>query len=299
MKYMTGFVIAAMLVSGHSAMGVAKETAKLEESKMSVVEEGLHSGYVTVNGMEVYYEVHGRGKPLLLLHGGITATETVQGTINELSKSRLVIALHAQGHGNTADIDRPYAYESLADDVAAFVKHMKVQRIDLVGYSFGGGIALQTAIRHPEIVDHLVVISAPMARGGFYPEVIAAFEQMPGNASAIATNLKTSPLALKYPKTDWEATFRKMGLLHSRDYNWSGPVKAIRNPTLLIFADADSVRVEHIADFYKALGGGSKDAGVDGSHRSPAQLAIIPGATHYDIVSKPALAAVVGEFLGN
>jgi pimeloyl-ACP methyl ester carboxylesterase len=298
MKYMTGLVIAAVLMAGPSATGAATESAKLEESRMSVVAQGLRSGYVTINGMEVYYEVHGQGKPLLLLHGGITATQTVQGTIDELSKSRRVIALHAQGHGNTADIDRPYAYESLADDVAAFVKHMKLERIDLVGYSFGGGIALQTAIRHPETVERLVVISAPMARSGFYPEVIAAFEQMPGNAAAIATNLKASPLASKYPKTDWEATFRKMGLLHSKDYNWSGSVPAIKNPTLLIFADADSVQVEHIAAFYKALGGAARDAGLDGSHRSPAQLAIIPGATHYDIVSKPALAAIVGEFLG-
>jgi pimeloyl-ACP methyl ester carboxylesterase len=143
------------------------------------------------------------------------------------------------------------------DDVAAMARQLKLEKVDVMGYSFGGGIALPTAIRHPDLVDRLVVISAPMKRSGMYPEVVAAFEQMAKNASAIASNIKASPLAKTYPETNWEASFRKMGELGSRDYDWTEPVKAIKAPTLLIFADADSVRLEHIVEFYKVLGGAS------------------------------------------
>jgi pimeloyl-ACP methyl ester carboxylesterase len=257
----------------------------------------VKTDYAAVNGLRIYYEVHGQGKPLILLHGGITATEGLMGNIKELAKSRQVIALHAQGHGNTADIDRPYRYESLADDVAAVAKRLKLDKVDVVGYSFGGGIALQTAIRHPDLVDRLVVIPAPMKRDGFYPEVIAAFEQMPRNAAAIAANIKASPLATMYPKTNWEASFRKMGELQSANFDWTKSVEAIRAPTLLMFADADAIRVDHIAAFYQALGGGRRDAGQDGSLRSVAQLAIVAGTTHYNIASNPAVASIVNTFL--
>ena len=118
------------------------------------------TGYAPIHGMQLYYEIHGQGKPMVLLHGGITAFEGFGTNIDALAKSRQVIAVHLQGHGNTADIDRPYRFEALADDVAALVAYLKLGKIDLVGYSFGGGVALQTAIRHPEVVDHLVVISS-------------------------------------------------------------------------------------------------------------------------------------------
>ena len=166
-----------------------------------------------------------------------------------------------------------------------------------MGYSFGGGIALQTTIRHPQLVDRLVLTSTQMKRSGLYPEVIAAFEQMPKNAPAIAANVKASPLAKMYPETNWEASFRKMGQLHSTDYDWSELVKGIKAPTLLMFADADAIRLEHIVEFYKALGGGQRDAGIDGSLRPVAQLAIVPGATHYNIMTNPEVTSVVSIFL--
>ena len=122
------------------------------------------TGYAPIHGMQLYYEIHGQGKPMVLLHGGITAFEGFGTNIDALAKSRQVIAVHLQGHGNTADIDRPYRFEALADDVAALVAYLKLGKIDLVGYSFGGGVALQTAIRHPEVVDHLAVISSVMAQ---------------------------------------------------------------------------------------------------------------------------------------
>ena len=253
--------------------------------------------YASVGNLNVYYEIHGQGKPVILLHGGI-APEGLDGLIKELARSRSVIVPHAQGHGHTRDIDRPYRCEFLADDVAALARQLRLEKVDVMGYSFGGCIALQTAIRHPDLVDRLVVISFPMKRSGMYPEAVAAFEQMAKNASALASSIKASPLAKTYPETNWEASFRKMGELGSRDYDWTEPVKAIKAPTLLIFADADFVRLEHIVEFYKALGGGQRDAGLDGSLRPVAQLAIVPGTTHYNIVGDPALPSIIKAFLG-
>ena len=255
------------------------------------------TGYAPIHDMQIYYEIYGQGKPMVLLHGGITAFEGWGTNIHALAKSRQVIAVHLQGHGNTADIDRPYRIEALADDVAALVEYLKLGKIDVAGYSLGGGVALQTAIRHPEVVDHLVVISSAMAQTGFYPEGVAAFAQMSKNAPMLADSVKKSPLATMYPKTNWETSFKKMGELASTPFDWSAQVKALKEPTLLVFADADAVRAEHIVEFYKALGGAQRDAGLDGSMRSMAQLAILPGTTHYNIIASPSLAVVIGEFL--
>jgi pimeloyl-ACP methyl ester carboxylesterase len=248
--------------------------------------------------MQMYYEIHGQGKPMVLLHGGITAFEGFGTTIDTLAKSRQVILVHLQGHGNTADIDRPYRCEDLADDVAALVGYLKLGKVDVAGYSFGGSVAMQIAIRHPEIIDHLVVISSVMAQNGFYPEGIAAFTQMSKNAPMLADSVKNSPLATMYPKTNWETSFKKMGDLVSTPFDWSAQVKTIKEPTLLVFADADAIRAEHIVEFYKALGGAQRDAGLDGSMRSKSQLAILPGTTHYNIIASPLLAVVIDGFLG-
>ena len=271
--------------------------ASITTSAFAQPSSTMKTDYAPVNGLQVYYEVHGQGKPMILLHGGITATEGLMGNIEALAKTRQVIALHAQGHGHTADIDRPYRFESLADDVAAGVKHLKLPKVDVVGYSFGGGIALQTAIRHPDLVDRLVVIAAGMKSGAFYPEVMTAFEQMSRDAAALAASVKASPLATMYPKTNWEASFRKVGELSRVTYEWTEQVEGIRAPPLLIFADADAIRLDHIAAFYHALGGGRRDAGHDGSLRASAQLAIVPGATHRDLIGNPALGSIVEAFL--
>ncbi|MBC7788569.1 MAG: hypothetical protein H7Z74_01375 [Anaerolineae bacterium] len=136
-----------------------------------------------------------------------------------------------------------------------------------------------------------------MKSGSHYPEVITAFEQMPKNAAAIAASVKASPLATMYPKTNWEASFRKVGELYRVTYDWTRQVEGIRAPTLLMFADADAIRLDHIAAFYHALGGGQRDAGLDGSLRATAQLAIVPGATHMDLIGNPALGSIVEAFL--
>ena len=257
----------------------------------------MKSGLAPVNGLQMYYEIHGDGEPLILLHGGVEASEAFGPNLPALAKSRQVIAVHLQGHGHTKDIDRPLRFESMADDVAALIAYLKLGSVDLLGYSLGGGVALQTAIRHPASVKRLIVISAAMAQEGSYPEVNAAFDQMGGHAAQIAQNIKGSPLGKLYPEVNWENLLRKIGEMESRPFDWSAQVKQIKSPTELIFADADSIRPEHIVAFYEALGGGRRDAGLDGSLRSAARLGIVPGATHYNILSTTMVAEMALPFL--
>jgi len=211
-----------------------------------------------------------------------------------LSEKRRVIAVELQGHGHTADIDRPLSFESMADDIAALIKYVGIQNTDVTGYSLGGGVALQTAIRHPRSVRKLVVVSAPFKRDGFYPELLAAMGQIGPSA---AEGMKQSPLYQLYPNINWSRLFTKLGELLRKDYDWSKEVATIKAPIMIVFADADAVRTAHIMEFFGLLGGGQKDAGLDGPGRPVAQLAILPGLTHYNISSSPALATAVTPFL--
>jgi pimeloyl-ACP methyl ester carboxylesterase len=247
-----------------------------------------------VNGLEMYYEVHGAGEPLVVLHGGVGAHEMFEPNLPALAKNRLVIAADLQGHGNTADIDRPLSFESMADDVAALITHLGFTHADIMGYSLGGGGALQATIRHPDVVRKLVLVSTPFRRDGFYPEVLANFAQMGPEA---AQWMKQSPLAKLYPRVDWARLFTKLGELLRTDYDWSKGVSSIKVPTMIVYADADSFRPAHIMEFYGLLGGGKRDAGLDGSGRAVARLAIVPGFTHYTVLSSPMVPALVTPFL--
>lgn len=250
--------------------------------------------YVSVNGLNLYYEIHGAGEPLILLHGGVGASEMFGSVLPAFAENRQIIAVHLQAHGRTADIDRPLRFESMADDVTALMKHLDIEQADLMGYSLGGGVALRIAIQHPSVIRKLVLVSAPFKRNGFYPEVLENMAQMGPEA---AKYMSQSPLAQLYPDTDWAMLFTKLGDLLRQDYDWSKDVGAIKSPVMIIFADADAVRTAHAMEFYALLGGGQRDAGLDGSGRPTARLAILPGMTHYDILSFPTLATLVTAFL--
>jgi pimeloyl-ACP methyl ester carboxylesterase len=250
--------------------------------------------YASVNGLKLYHEIHGDGQPLILLHGGLGGIHMFGPNVDALAAGRKVIAVELQAHGRTADIDRPLRFESMADDVAALAVQLGLEQIDVLGYSLGGGVALQTAIRHPALVRKLVVAAAPCMRKAFFPEVLGTFDHM---GPAMVPMMKQSPLNDLYPHVDWERLLTKLGELLRQDYDWSPGVAAIRAQTMLVFADADAVRPAHIAEFYGLLGGGQRDAGFDGSARSSAQLAVLPGQTHYSLGAVPALAAAVIPFL--
>lgn len=255
--------------------------------------------YAELDGISLYYEVHGDGPPLVLLHGGLGAVEMFGEVLPLLAEGRRVVAVDLQAHGRTADVDRPLTYEQMADDVAALIPHLGLDRADVMGYSLGGGVALQTAIRHPDAVRKLAVVSAPFGRDGWYPEVRGGMEQMGPEA---AEPMKGTPMYQLYsaiaPRTeDWPVLLTKMGDLLRHDYDWSEEVATIRAPTMVVVGDADSVRTAHAVEFFGLLGGGKADAGWGGSGMPKARLAILPATTHYDIFSSPALASAVAPFL--
>lgn len=256
-----------------------------------------NTSFADVNGQHIFYNVQGTGKPLILLHGGINP-DSFGSNLAELARGRQVIAIHLQAHGCTPDTDRPLRSETLGDDVAALIGHLHLGKADVLGYSFGSGVALQTAIRHPEVVDRLVLVAARMKQDGSYPEVVAAFNQLEANAAMIGPGVKASPLGQAYPDVDWTNLFRKVGDLTRRPFDWSADVARVQARTLLVFADADAIRPEHMVEFWKAFGGGQRDAGIDGSLRPANQLAIVPNATHYTLALDPMLPEIVERFLG-
>ncbi len=258
------------------------------------------SGYAPIQGgPEMYFERQGAGPPLLLLHGGYGATESFRDHVEQLGHGRELIAADLQGHGRTGDVDRPLRFETLADDVAALLSYLGVDQADLLGYSLGGGVALRTAIQYPDRVRRLVLISTPYSSAGWYPEIHESMRRM--NA-AQAEPMKQTPLYELYtrlaPNVDaWPRLWAKMGELLGADYDWSTGVAGLPMPVMLLVGDADSIHPAHMTDFFGLLGGGKRDGGWDGSGVSSARLAMLPGTTHYDILTWPYLAATVAAFL--
>jgi pimeloyl-ACP methyl ester carboxylesterase len=255
--------------------------------------------YAEVNGLEMYYEIHGAGAPLILLHGGVGAIEIFSEVLPLLAEGRQVV-VDLQARGRTTDIDRPLSFESMADDIGVLIEHLGFEKADLMDYSLGGGVALQTAIRHPEVVRKLVVVSTPFRRDGWYPVVIAGMGQLGPEA---AEPMKQTPMYELYASIaprpeDWPVLLTKLGQLLGQDYDWSEEVAAIEAPpTTIAVGDADSVRTAHAVRFFELLGGGQADAGWDGSGMPNARLAILPATTHYNVFYSPTLASTVTPFL--
>jgi pimeloyl-ACP methyl ester carboxylesterase len=257
------------------------------------------TGYAPVNGLQLYYEITGSGRPLILLHGGFGMTGMFGELIPLLAQNRQVIAIDLQGHGRTADIERPLRLESMGDDVAALITHLGIEKAGVMGYSMGGGAALRAAIQHPELINRLVVVSIPCRRSGWYPEIVANMNQMDATAAEF---MKQTPMYQAYVAVaphpeNFPQLCEKMGDLLRCDYDWSAEVAALTVPTLLAFGDADGMPPSHAAEFFGLLGGGKADGSWDGSGMSNSQLAILPGTTHYNIDSSPLLASIVTSFL--
>lgn len=252
--------------------------------------------YARVNGLAMYYEIHGEGQPLVLLHGALSAIGTSFGKLlPDLARERQVIAVEMQGHGHTADIDRPLRYEQLADDIAALLTQLGIEQADLFGWSMGAGVALQTVIRHPEVVRKLVLASVTYKSDGLYPELLAGIEH------AKPEDLAGTPFYEEYTRIaphpqDFPQIFTKQQRLDSEIQDWPvEAIRAIKAPTLLIIGDSDIIRPEHTVELFRLLGGGVAGDLV-GLPRS--QLAVLPGTTHVTLVERISwLVPMITQFL--
>jgi pimeloyl-ACP methyl ester carboxylesterase len=257
------------------------------------------TGYAPVNGLQLYYEIHGSGDPLVVLHGALGSTQTYVPDLAALARKRQVIAVDLQAHGRTADIDRPLTCQAMADDIGALLTHLDLPKVDVMGYSLGGGVAIQTGVRHRDRVRKLVVVSFAFARSAAFPSVIAGFDALGSQLSEV---MKPSPIYQVYQSVaprpqDFPRLLDRVGALSKQDYDWMGDVPKMP-PTLIVAADADYYRLSHLLEVYAKLGGGAGDPGWDGSGgRSSSELAILPGTSHYDILASPQLVATVEAWL--
>ncbi|HEU4799979.1 MAG TPA: alpha/beta hydrolase [Gemmatimonadales bacterium] len=254
------------------------------------------TGYAPVNGLHMYYEIHGSGEPVVLLHGAfMTITNNWAGWIDELSRTRQVIAVEMQGHGRTADIPRAFSNENHADDVAALIRYLKLPRADLIGYSMGGGVAMQVAVRHPDLVRKVVVISSTFRRDGMTQEGRDAI------AGLTAEVFKGSPLETEYqrlsPTPDQFATFVERmvaGFAKGNDLS-AAQLRSTTAPMFFIHGDADGIRLQHVAEMFRLKGG---ETHGDLGQRSASRLAILPNTTHVTLMERQSIIVpMVNDFL--
>jgi pimeloyl-ACP methyl ester carboxylesterase len=264
------------------------------------VTKPVSSGYADVNGIKLYHEVYGRGEPLVLIPGGLTTIGEIQRWVEPLAKTRQVIAVEMQGHGHTADTDRPMSFATMGDDIAGLLVHLGIPTADLAGHSLGGAAGIRTAIQHAGKVRRLVVISSPYAKSCWYPEVQ---QGMRGVGASMATNMVRTPtgqLSQQWPDPQRFPQFLdKMGKLLSEDYDWSAEIAQLPMPVLLVFADNDSVAQKHIAEFFALLGGGVKEPGWQNTQLSKSRLAIVPGYSHYNLLTSPEVPEIITKFLSD
>jgi pimeloyl-ACP methyl ester carboxylesterase len=241
--------------------------------------------YASVNGLEMYYEIHGSGPPLVLLHGAFSAIGTSFGELlPALAETRQVIAFELQGHGRTADIDRPLSIEQMADDTAAALRHLGIAKADIFGYSMGASVALHLAIRHPDVVRKLVLASVTYNLSGVHPGL------MEGLADMIPEMIFGSPGHEEYTRIapnpeNFATLFAKKTQMDRNIKDVQAEViQSIKAPTLLIIGDSDLVRPEHAVEMFRLLGGGifgDTPAGLPNS-----QLAVLPGTSHVTLVHR-------------
>ena len=278
----------------------ANEGKSAAPTKSAAAPKPLKSGLLAVNGVNYHYQIHGKGQPLLLLHGGLGQTEMFgPGLLTTLARSRQVIGVDLQGHGRTALGDREISLVDMGDDMSEILKRLGLEQADVLGYSLGGGVAFRLAVQHPERVRRVVLVSTGFAQDGFYPEMLPMQAQV---GAGLANAMKDTPMYKSYvavaPRPqDFPLLLDRMGAYMRKPYDWSDDVKKLAMPVMLVYGDSDMYRPEHIVKFYQLLGGGLKDAGWGREKMSKNRLAILPGLTHYDIFLAPGLATTALPFL--
>lgn len=275
-----------------------EEQATSTPSKDTSVSQNIkptESAYADVNGLNMYYEVYGNGKPIVLLHGSfMNIPLNWSHIIPLLAKDRKVIVTELQAHGRTKDISREFSYEGMADDVSGLLKHLKIDSADILGYSMGGGVAFQLAIRHPAQVRRLVVLSGAYAHDGWLPDVEASF------ATFTPEMFEGTPIQKQYDSlgndpAKFPEFVRKVISIDLKPYDWSKDVQKIQAPIFMAIGDADGLRYEHALELFRAKGGG-KMGDIHGLPKS--RLAIIPGTTHIGMIQRTGwLIPMITDFL--
>jgi pimeloyl-ACP methyl ester carboxylesterase len=253
------------------------------------------SGYADINGLKMYYEVYGEGKPIVLLHGSyMNIPLNWSHFIPLFARDRKVIVAEMQGHGRTRDISREISYEGMADDVSGLLRHLRIDSADILGYSMGGGVAFQLAVRHPEQVRRLVVLSGTYKHDGWWPDVEASY------ATFTPDMFKGSIIEKQYDSlgndpAHFPEFVKKVISIDLKPYDWSKDVKNIQAPMFMAIGDADGVRYEHALELFRAKGGG-KMGDLHGLPKS--RLAIIPGTTHIGMMQRTDwLIPMINDFL--
>jgi pimeloyl-ACP methyl ester carboxylesterase len=254
-----------------------------EEAPRSEGATPAKSGYADVNGLKLYYEVWGKGKPLLLLHGSfMNIPMNWAELIPMLASSRQVIVAEMQGHGRTRDVTREFSYEGMADDVAGLLGHLELESADVLGYSMGAGVAFQTAIRHPLRVRRLVILSGAYAHDGWWPDAEASFATM--NAALFkGTRIEKEYLRFGNDPARFPEHIKRVISMDLKPYDWSKEARAIQAPMFIVLGDVDGVRYEHALELFRAKGGG-KQGDIHGLPKS--RLAILPGTTHVGMTQR-------------
>ena len=256
-----------------------------------------------VNEIELAYRTFGEARPsqppLILLHGGFGSVEMFGSNVEALAANRQVIGVDLQSHGRSPATDREMRFETMADDIGELIGELGVGRADVLGFSLGGGVALRTAIQHPDTVRRLILVSTVARRSGWHPEMVAGMDAM---GLEMADVLGGTPLGATYraiaPRPeDWPILVGQVTTLMKDDYDWTADVRALRPPTLIVAGDADGLPPRHAVEFFELLGGGLRDASWDRSRMTRHRLAILSSATHYDINVSPELARVTSAFL--
>lgn len=270
-------IVVAVLTSCQPRPKDGQNVSAEPEEAVSQPVKPTDSGYADVNGLKMYYEVYGEGKPIVLLHGSyMNIPLNWSDIIPLLAKDRKVIVAEMQAHGRTKDIPREFSYEGMADDVSGLLKHLRIDSADILGYSMGGGVAFQMAVRHPEQVRRLVVLSGTYTHDGWWPEVEAMY------ATFTPDMFKGTPIQKQYDSlgndpAHFDEFVKKVISIDLKPYDWSKDVKNIQAPIFMAIGDADGVRYEHALELFRAKGGG-KMGDINGLPKS--RLAILPGTTH-------------------
>ena len=290
---------AAAAVLATPAIVHAQEVKPPMEPYVATKPTPARSGHIEANGVTYYYEIHGEGEPLLLLHGGLGSIEMFGPVLPMLVENRQVIGVDLHGHGRTPLGDRDISLIDMGDDMAVLLQALDYEQVDVLGYSLGGGVAFRLAVQHPERVRRLALVSAGFARDGFYPEMLPQQAQV---GADMAEMMKETPMYQSYAAIapnpeEFPALLDRMGELMRTPYDWENDVKTLTMPVMLVYGDSDMFRPEHIVRFYQLLGGGLRDAGWMREHMSQHRLAILPDLTHYEIFMAPALAGTVLPFL--